>query len=431
MQVSVETTGSLERRMEVQVPATRIEQAIEARLQSMSRSVRLKGFRPGKVPVKVVRQQFGQQVRNEVLGDVMQQSFGEAVTQQKLVPAGGPRIEPIQFEQGQDLKYRAVFEIVPQFELKGLDSLAVTKPTAEVAEGDIDAMLENLRKQQPVFADVERAAQETDRVTIDFVGTLDGVAFEGGRGESVPVVVGSGRMLPDFENGLKGVKAGEQKSIDVKFPADYQAANLAGKTAQFALTIKKVEEQKLPDLDEEFCKRFGVTEGGIGQLRNEVTENMRHELAQTVRRRLRQQLFDTLMAANPIEIPNVMIGEEIQRMQVDMARRSGIRDAAQLPPAEQFQANAKQRVALGLILGEVIKTAKLSVDNSRVQAKLEEMAQEYFDPEQLQRAYRDNQQLRSQLESSVLEDQVVDWLLERAKVSEQALSFKEIMNFGA
>jgi trigger factor len=430
MQVSVETTGTLERSMEIQVPAERIEKAIEQRLQSMSRTVRLKGFRPGKVPVKVVRQQFGQQVRQEVLGDVMQSSFAEAVGQQKLAPVTAPKIEPINFESGVDLKYRAIFEIFPEIELKGLDALTVAMPVAEVTQGDVDAMIENLRKQRPTYAAADREARDSDQVTIDFVGTIDGVEFEGGKAEAVPVVVGAGRMLPDFEAGLKGTRAGETKTIAVSFPDNYQTANLAGKTASFVLTIHKVEEQQLPELTDEFCKHYGVEEGGITQLRKEVEENMRHELKESVRARLKRQVFDSIFAANPIEVPKVLVEEQVRNMQVETGRRMGARDVSQLPPAAQFQDAARQRVAMGLLISEVVKLAKIEVDRAKVQERLVDMAQNYPEPDQVIKAYRDNAQLRNQLESGVLEEQVADWLLERAKTTEQPATFKEVMNFG-
>lgn len=431
MQVSVESTGGLERRMEIQVPAANIEQAVEQRLQSMSRTVRLKGFRPGKVPVKVVRQQFGDQVRQEVLGDVMRRSFNEAVGQQKLAVASNPKIEPIDLESGVDLKYRAVFEVFPDIELKGVEGIAVTKPVADVTTGDVDAMIDNLRKQRPNFVAVDREARDTDQVTIDFVGTVDGVEFDGGKAQGVPVVVGSGRMLPDFEAGLNGMRAGETKTIQVTFPANYQAQNLAGKTASFAITAHKVEEQQLPELNDEFCKHFGVDEGGIEQLRKEVEENMRQELSGSIRARLKRQVFDALFAANPIEVPKALVEEQVQSMQLDVGRRMGARDVSQLPPAAQFQDAAKQRVAMGLLISEVVKSAKIVVDASKAQERLAELAQNYPDPEQVIKAYRENAQLRSQIESAVLEDQVADWLLERAKVTEQPASFKEVMNFGA
>jgi len=431
MQVSVESTGSLERKMEIQIPAAQIEKAIDERLIKMSRTVRLNGFRPGKVPVKVVRQQFGDQIRQEVLGDVMQSSFAEAVGQQKLAPASSPKIEPIELQSGLDLKYRAIFEIFPDIQLKGIEGLAVNKPSVEVTTGDIDAMIENLRKQRPNFVAVDREARDTDQVTVDFVGTVDAVEFEGGKAENTPIVLGSGRMLPDFEAGLKGARAGENKTIAVKFPDNYQAANLAGKTAAFAIKIQKVEEHRLPDLDAEFCKQFGVEQGGIEQLRKEVEENMRHELAATVRGRLKQQLFDALLAANPIDVPKVLVEDQIRSMQLDFGRRIGAREASQVPPATQFQDSAQKRVSIGLLISEAVKLAGLTVDRAKVQEKLADVAQNYPDPELVIKAYRENTQLRGQLEASVLEEQAVDWLLERAKISEQPATFKEVMNFGA
>lgn len=431
MQVSVETTGALERRMEVQVPAERVEKAVDERLQKLSRTVRLKGFRPGKVPVKVVRQQFGQQVRQEVLGDVMQSTFSEAIDQEKLVPASGPRIEPISLEQGSDLKYRAIFEVLPQVQLTGIESIEVSRPTAEVTAADVDAMIQNLREQRATYSPIDRAAQDTDRVIVDFVGTLDGQPFEGGSGEGVAVLLGAGRMLSDFENGIRGAKAGEKKTIDVAFPENYGVQNLAGKTAQFEITIKSVEERKLPELDDEFCKLFGVESGGIERLREEVQANMSRELGEAVRARVKKQVLDGLLAANPLELPKSLVEAQVQELQVEAGRRMGAQDVSQLPPPEEFVEPARRRVALSLLVNEVIKTAQLQVDQSKVQARLEELATQFPDPTQLLQAYRSNPQLRRQLEASVLEDQVVDWLVERAKVTDQPSTFKELMNFGA
>lgn len=431
MQVSVEATGALERRMEVQVPAERVEQAVDERLKSMSRTVRLKGFRPGKVPVNVVRQQFGPQVRQEVLSDVVQKTFAEAVSQQNLTPATGPRIEPISTAQGSDLKYRAVFEIFPQVELKGLDSIEISKPVSDVTSADVDAMIENLRQQRPTFAAVDRESRDTDRVTIDFAGTIDGNAFDGGQGEKVPVVLGAGRMLPDFESGLKGLRAGEQKTIDVAFPENYGAAEVAGKIAQFAITVHSVEEQQLPELDDEFCRSFGVEEGGIEQLRREVEDNMRRELKDAIHARVKKQVLDALFAANPLELPKSLVDAQVRELQVDAGRRMGAKDVSQLPPADSFIEPAKRRVALSLLINEAIKAGSLKVDQARVMERMEELAQQFPDPEKALQTYRSNPQIRRQLESSVLEDQAVEWIAERAKVSEQQSSFKELMNFGA
>jgi len=431
MQVSVESTGALERRIEVQVPAARVEKAVEDRLKSMSKTVRLKGFRPGKVPVQVVRQQFGQQVRQEVLGDVMQSSFAEAVTQEKLNPTGGPRIEPISMEQGADLKYRAVFEIYPQIKLTGVETLAIERPAAAVATADVDAMIENLRKQRPTFVAVERQAHDTDRVTIDFDGSVDGVAFDGGKGEGVPITLGEGRMLKDFEAGLQGVKTGEQKTIELTFPDNYGAPALANKKAQFAVKVNSVEEQVLPALDAEFCKSYGVEEGGIDRLRQEVEDNMRRELADAVQSRLKKQVMDALLAANPVELPKSLVEAQVRELQVDAGRRMGAKDASQLPPPESFVEAAKRRVALSLLINEVISTAGLKLDQAKVQTRFEELAQQFPDAAQAVQTYRSNPQIRRQMEAAVLEDQVVEWLVERAKITDKPSSFKEIMNFGA
>jgi len=431
MQVSVETTGALERRMEVQVPAERVEKAIDERLQKLSRTVRLKGFRPGKVPVKVVRQQFGQQVRQEVLGDVMQSTFAEAVTQEKLVPAAGPRIEPLSLEQGSDLKYRATFEVLPEIKLAGIENIEVTRPTADVTPADVDAMIQNLREQRPTYTAVDRPAQDTDRVVVDFAGKLDGQPFEGGQGEDVSIVLGAGRMLADFENGVRGAKAGETKTVDVAFPANYSAQNLAGKTAQFEITIKSVEERKLPELDDEFCKLYGVDSGGIERLREEVEDNMRRELGDAVRGRMKKQIMDALLAANPLELPKSLVDSTVREMQIDAGRRMGAQDMSQLPPAEGFVEAARRRVALTLLVNEIIKTAELRVDQAKVQSRFEELAMQFPDPNQALQTYRNNPQIQRQLEAGVLEDQVVDWVLERAKVTDQPSTFKEIMNFGA
>ncbi len=416
--------------MEVQVPAERVEKAVDERLQRMSRTVRLKGFRPGKVPVKVVRQQFGQQVRQEVLGDVMQSTFNEAVVQEKLTPAAGPRIEPINLEQGADLKYAAIFEVLPQIEIKGVESLNVERPAATVSSADVDAMIQNLREQRPTYNVVEREARDTDRVTIDFEGTIDGVPFEGGKAENFPIDLGAGRMLADFEAGLRGAKAGDKKDIELTFPATY-AANLAGKQAKFAITVHKVEERQLPELNEEFAKVYGVEEGGIERLRSEVQENMERELGEAIKARVKKQILDGLLAANPIELPKSMVDAQVRELQLDAARRMGARDASQIPPPEGFQDTARRRVALSLLIGEIIRNANIQVDQAQVQARFEELAAQYPDQGQALQQYRANPQFRRQMESAVLEDQVIDWLTQRAQVAEKPSTFKEIMNFGA
>jgi len=431
MQVSVEQVSALERRMEVTVPRERIEQAVDERLKRVSRTAKLKGFRPGKAPLKVIRQQFGAQVRQEALSDLMQSSFAEAVTEQKLSPATGPRIEPISVGPDEDLKYRAVFEIFPEISLQGVDGLAITRPAAEVTEADVDAMVQNLRQQRPRFEVVERESRDTDRVTMDFTGLVDGAEFEGSKGEDVVVLLGGGRMLKDFETGITGLKAGEHKSIEVRYPEDYHNKSLAGKLAQFDVHLKKVEEQRLPDLDDAFCLEYGVTEGGIEQLRSEVRDNMKRELEQNVRSRLKQQLLERLLEANPLEVPKSLVDAQVREMQIEAARRLGAKDASQVPPPDNFVEPARRRVALGLLIGEVIKSNGIRIDRKLVEARLADIAAGYPDPDQIVKSYRQNAEAMRQVENLVIEDQVVDFLLECAKVTDQPATFKEVMNFGA
>jgi len=430
MQVSVESTGALERRMEVSVPRERVEQAIDERLQRVGRSAKLKGFRPGKAPLKVIKQQFGAQVRQEVLSDLMQSSFAEAVNSQKLSPAAGPRIEPISTGPGEDLKYRAVFEIFPEVELKIVDGLKIERPVAEVTESDVDAMVQNLREQRPRFNEVDRPGAEGDRVTMDFNGLLDGKGFEGSKGEGVAVLLGGGRMLADFERGVTGAKAGDSLTIDVRYPDDYHNKSLAGQTAAFDVQVKKVEEKVLPELDDEFCSEYGVLEGGMEQLRSEVRENMGRELTTNIRARLKQQLLDRLLEGNPVEVPRGLVDAQVREMQIDAARRIGARDASQIPPPETFQEPARRRVALGILISELIKSRGIELDRARVEERLAELAADYPDPVPVLKAYRENAEAMRQVESLVLEEQVIDYLLERAESKDRPMSFKDLMNFG-
>ena len=431
MQVSVESIGKLERRMQVQVPAERVSQEIAARLQTISRTARLNGFRPGKAPLKVIRQQFGSQVHREVIGELLQSSYAEAVTQNQLAPAGSPRIEPQSMDEGQDLKYVATFEVFPEVVLQPIESLQVDRVTAEVTESDIDAMIERLRKQQMKHTAVSRAAAAGDKVTIDFEGAIDGVPFAGGKGENVAIVLGEGRMLPDLENGLVGAVAGEKRDVTVNFPADYRAVELAGKSAIFATEIKTVEEPVLPELDEEFCKSFGVTEGGLPKLREDVGANMRRELEQALRNRNKATVMEKLYAANPTDVPNVLIEGQIRDMQVEAMRRAGAKDASQAPPRDPFVEPARRRVTLGLLLNDVIRREKLVVDRARVNERLDEMVAAYGDPATMKRAYMQNAEAMRQVEGLALEDQAVEWVLEHAKVNDVSSTFKELMNFEA
>jgi len=431
MQVSVESIGKLERRMQVQVPAERVAAEIAARLKNISRTARLNGFRPGKAPLKVIRQQFGSQVHREVIGELLQSSYAEAVTQNQLAPAGSPRIEPQSMDEGQDLKYVATFEVLPEVVLQPIESLQVDKVAAEVTESDIDAMIERLRKQQMKHTAVSRPAAAGDKVTIDFEGAIDGVPFAGGKGENIAIVLGEARMLPDLENGLVGAVPGEKRNVTVNFPADYRASELAGKSAIFATEIKTVEEPVLPELDEEFCKSFGVTEGGLPKLREDVGANMRRELEQALRNRNKATVMEKLYAANPTDVPNVLIEGQIRDMQVEAMRRAGAKDASQAPPRDPFVEPARRRVTLGLLLNDVIRREKLVVDRARVNERLDEMVAAYGDPGAMKRAYMQNAEAMRQVEGLALEDQAVEWILQHAKVHDVSSTFKELMNFEA
>ncbi len=431
MMVSVETLPGLERRIEVSVPATRVRQQVDARLLKVSRTVRIKGFRPGKAPIHVVRKHYGREVQDEVVSDLIRETFAEALRQEKLQPAGGPRIEPQKTGEPDGLRYTATFEIYPQFDLADPATLKLTRPVATVTEGDVDAMVESLRKQRPNWADAARGCRDGDRVTIDFEGRIDGVAFDGGKSENFTVVLGAGRLLPDFERGLQGAATGEKREFDLRFPDDYPAAQLAGKTARFEAPVHKVEESSLPEIDAAFCEAFGVGEGGIEALRTDVRQNMERELAPAVQARLKTQVMDQLLAANPIAVPKALVDAEIRDMQSALMRRSGQRDARQLPPRESFEPAAKRRVALGLLLNEVIRKANIQPNAAQVQSRLDELVSTYTDPDEARRQYLQNEAATRQLQMSVLEDQAVAWVVEAADVKEQPATFKDIMNFGA
>jgi trigger factor len=430
MQVSVSDTGGLSRRLEVAVPATEVAKEVQQRLKRLSRTARLKGFRPGKAPLAVITKQFGEQVRAEVVSDLMRSSFVQAVSQEKLRPAGGPRIEPIAVGPESDLKYAAHFEVLPEISVGPPERLALERPAATVSEADIDAMIENMRQQRPVFTPVERAAHDGDRVRLDYRALIGGKPIEGGDLTDVSVVLGSRQAMPELEEGLKGVAPGEQRTLNVVFPAAHPNRKLAGQSAELHLSIKAVEEQSLPAVDEEFFRAYGVEQGGLIEMRAEVRKSMEQELAGVIRSRLRVQVLDALYRENPIDVPQALIEEQVQQLQIDTARRLGVRDPSQLPAREVFLEPARRRVALGLLVGQIVQTQGIKVERERVQARLSELVEGYPNAEEARRAYLQNQDAMRQIESAVLEDQVVDWLLERARITERPMSFAELTGFG-
>jgi len=431
MQVSVTTTAGLERRLEVAVPGDRVAGEVDQRLKRLARTARLKGFRPGKVPYAVVKQQFGSQVHAEAVSDLMQSTFAEAVSQQNLKPATGPRIEPIQMEPGSELRYAAVFEVLPEVAVKPLDSLTLERPVASVHDSDVDAMLERMREQRQRFSEVTRAAREGDRVTIEHVGRIDGTEFPGGSGKGLAVQIGARQILPELEQALVGMSVGESRTVKTRFPDDYGSAEVAGKDAEFDLTVTRVEERSLPALDEEFARAFGVSEGGTAALRKEVHANMERELAEATRVRLRDQLLDALYRDNPLELPRAMVEEQVQELQGQMMQRLGGRaDPKNLPGPEMFEPNARRRVALGLLLGEIIRTQEIKVDRTRLEQRLDGLVAQSRDPQELRRQYLGSREALRTLESATLEDQAVDWMLGQVKFTDRPSTFREVTGFG-
>jgi len=430
MQVSLTATGGLERRLEVAVPAQAVTSEIETRLKQLTRTARLKGFRQGKVPLPVVRKQFGDQVRAEVVSDLMRQSFAQAVSQEQLTPAASPRIQPIALDPGSDLKYAAVFEVMPEVKVAPFDAIQIERPVATVTEADVDAMIESMRRQRPEFNEVARAAQATDRVTVDYDGTLVGVPFEGGEGRDVPFVIGSGQVLPQFEAAATGAGVGDTREVTIAYPENHGSKELAGKTAQFTLTVQKIEEQVLPALDEAFCRAYGVEEGGLVTLRTEVRASMERELASVIRGRVRSQVMEALYRNNPLEVPKSLVEDALQKMQAEAGRRAGAREASQLPPRDQFVEPARQRVALGMIMSEIVRSLQLTLDRSRLQTRVEDLVASFPDPEETRRSYLSNPEAMRQIESAVLEDQAIDAIVDKARVTDQAASFRELTGFG-
>ncbi len=426
--VTVESVSNLERRMKVQVPAAKIEDEIDSRLRSVGKRAKLKGFRPGKAPMNVLRQQYGPQVRQEVLSEVIQSSYSEAIGKEKLRPAGGPHIEASKIIQGEDLEYTATFEIYPEIEIRGLGNIKVERPTAEVEESDVDDMIEKLRRQKASWETVDRAAKAPDRVVIDFEGQVDGQVFEGGVAKEAPVELGAGKMLPDFEAGLEGIVAGEEREISVRFPDDYHAEELVSKTAVFTVKAHRVEAQALPEVDAEFCQAFGVEEGGIETLRKEVRANMARELGEAVRGKVKTQLMEGLLEQNKIDLPRALIDEEIDKMQKEMFGGKIPDDKRAELPRQPFEEQAGKRVALGLLLGEIVRSEKLEVDQVRLRAKVEDLASTYDDSDKVVRAYMSNPTLLAQIENMVLEEQAVEYLLQQAKVKDKSVSFKDVMD---
>lgn len=430
MQVTVETVSSLERRVKVVVPAAKIDQDVSARVAKAARTIRMDGFRPGKVPLSLVQKRFGDSIRQEALGEIIRDSFYEAVTQEKLNPAGFPSIEEVSDKAGEDLAFTALVEVYPEIALNSFADIKVERPVVDIGEADIDEMIESLRKQRATFEDSSEAAADGDKVTLDFAGTVAGEAFEGGSSENFELTLGSGRMIPGFEAGIVGIKAGDVRDINVTFPADYQAEALKGKDAVFKITAHKVSKAVLPAIDDTFLAAFGVTEGGVEKFREDVRKNMTRELKQAVKNKVKTQVMDALLAGHVVDAPKALVANEINRQRQAMFQQfgagAGKLDASMLPD-ELFAEQAQRSVALGLLISQIIKDKAVEVDASRVKAVIEEVAESYETPAEVVNYYYGNREQLAQVEALVLEDQVVDVVLADAQVTDQPSRYTDVV----
>ncbi len=433
MQVTTETVSGLERRLTITVPSEQINSQFEARLKKVAKSAKINGFRPGKVPMSRIRSDYGPGIQQDVINDVIRDSVFEAIRANNINAVGIPNVESAELTD-KGLEYKALVEVYPEVTVAGLEGLSIERKTSDISDADVDTMIESLRKQRQTFVVSKGMAKKTFQVTFDFEGSIDGEKFEGGSAEDFKLVLGSGQMIPGFEDGIQGMKAGEEKVIDVSFPENYQAENLAGKAAQFKINLKKVEKPVLPEIDEGFLALFGITEGGEDKLKVEVRKNMQREVKHSLRTQTKQAAFDALLAANTeIQVPKAMIAEETQRQRQAMLQQFAQQfGGAQkfddnMLPDELFQDQAERSVKLGVLVAKIIEDSKLTVDQTRVTGMIADMAESYEDPTEVIEHYTNDKQQRAQIEAVVLEDQVVDHILAGASVSEVAVSYQDLL----
>jgi len=430
MQVSVESPSAIERKVTVSVEENKIDEAVQSKLQNLTKTVSLKGFRAGKVPINVVKQRYGTQVRIEVLQDVIQSTFYEAIQQEKLNPAGNPNFDPKPSNPGDGLEYTATFEIYPEVAIADITSLEIEKPVAVIEEADMEKMIETIQKQNISWEEADRAAKTEDKASIDFVGTIDGVAFEGGTGNDMSIELGKGQLIPGFEDGIVGMKVGDEKTLDLSFPDTYQKEDLAGKAVQFAVTLKKLEQPVLPEVNEELFKKMGLEGNGMDDFRDEIRSNMQRELDNSLTGKVKQAVMDKLLDAHELDIPKALIENESQALVQQMLgnmQQQGM-DPAQMKLApEMFEGEAKRRVSLGLIMAEIVKQEGITADEAEIKKKVDSIAEPYEHSEQVVEYYYGDKRRLSEIGSMVIEEQVVDWVLEKAKISDKSMTFNEIM----
>lgn len=434
MQTNPQAASPLERRIDMTVPMADIEKEVAQRLKKMARTVKMPGFRPGKVPFKMVEQQYGAQARNEAIGEAVEKAFGNAVREQNLRVAGYPRIEPKGGEDASRLEFSAVFEVYPEVKLNGFGDKSIERPQLDVGEAEVDKTLEVLRKQRTTFSAAERAAEKGDRVVIDFTGKLNGEVFQGGQATDYPVVLGEGRMLPDFENGIAGLKAGENRTFDLTFPADYQVTELAGKQVSFDVTLKRVEAPQLPEVDAAFARSLGIEDGDVAKMRAEIRANLESEIRKRIKARIKEQAMQALLDANPLDVPKALIEQESESMaeaaRQDLASRGA--DIRNMPvDATWFAAQAERRVKLGLIIAEAVKGNALHAKPEQVRALIDEQAESYEKPEEVVRWYYSQPQRLAQVEALAIEENVVNWVVANVQATDKAASFDELMGNAA
>ncbi len=426
MQVNVEESGALERKMTVTLPAEQFDSEVDKQLKRLSRTVKVPGFRPGKVPMKIVRSRYQNDVLQDVVSDLINSSYPQALTQESLRPAGAPDIQATTIGEGKDFEYIAVFEIYPDMSSLKIDALKVERPICEISDEDVDGTLESLRKQRVTWSPVEREAKSGDQVTMTFKGSVDGEVFEGGEGKDMPVVLGSKSLIPGFEEQLEGIKAGEDREIDISFPDDYHNEKLAGQKAHFSVSATQVAEEQLPDIDEKLAESFGVKEGGIAKFKEEVRENLSREAEDRLSTMVRDAVFQALLDANEINLPKALVGQETEMLlesaekeQPGISKHEGTRDL--------YEKLAERRVALGLALGEITGRENMMPDPDRVEARLIKLAETYEEPSVFVQWYKSDQKRMAEIEAQVLELMVVDKLLESAEVTDKSLSFQELV----
>lgn len=429
----MEQSGDLERKMTVEVPEERISGRVKERLKELGRTVKVDGFRPGKVPYNVVERRYGPQVREEILNDVLRSSFSEAMSQEELRPVGEPAIEPGNAEIGCGLSYTATFEVYPTVSINPLEELKVERPTCEITDSDLEKMVESLREQHKTWQEVSRASVDGDQVTIDFEGEIDGEVFEGGAATDFDIVVGAGNMIDGFEEGLAGKSAGEETELNLTFPEKYQNEQLAGKPVKFAIKIKKVSEPLLPELNAEFFAKFGVESDDLAAFHVEIRENMERERDRALQRRFNTSVLDTMSDANEIALPQALIQQELMRMQQQalqsmMQRGATPSDFDPSQMAGMFEEPSKKRVKLGLLMAEMIKDAGISADPAKVRGTVESMASSYEDSAAVVKWYYEDPQRLQEIEAMCLEDEAVSWIADRATVTDVPISFDDLMN---